>query len=67
MIDLLGERQPLFVMPPRAASLPVLNCDGCGGSCCRHMVMPPFVPIDLPGNEEWEVFQRDHPAACTPN
>lgn len=62
-LDLLGDRQPLFRLPaPTPSGLPVLNCDGCGGSCCRHMVMPPFVPLDMPGNEEWAVFQRDNPA-----
>jgi uncharacterized protein len=40
-------------------NLPVLNCDGCNASCCRHMVMPPFVPllVDL----EWVNFLQNHP------
>jgi Fe-S-cluster containining protein len=40
--------------------LPVVeSCDGCGGSCCRHMVMPPFVRMD--GDPEWAALARDHP------
>lgn len=44
-------------------SLPVLSCDGCG-ECCRHQVMPPFVP-DFFGpdlrNDEFDAFKRDWP------
>lgn len=46
--------------------LDVLNsCDGCGGQCCRHMVMPPFVPYFehtmFLKNEEFSSLKRRRP------
>lgn len=48
------------------ASLPVIaDCRGCPGACCRHMVMPPFVPYfddNSPlANEEFTEFKYRHP------
>jgi uncharacterized protein len=46
-------------------ALPVISCDTCNGACCRHMVMPPFVPYFYDGsplaNEEFTTFRYRWP------
>jgi len=42
----------------------VRDCDNCG-ACCRHMVMPPFLPdFHAPENrnEEFDAFKAEWPA-----
>jgi Fe-S-cluster containining protein len=40
--------------------LPISNpCHDCHGSCCRQVVMPPFIP--LRSNHEWNRLARERP------
>jgi Fe-S-cluster containining protein len=43
--------------------LPVIeSCDGCGGSCCRVVTLPPFRRVFAEAGEEaWERLRWDRP------